>query len=323
MSRKIALLNYKGGVGKTSLTVNICAALAEEGKRVLLVDLDTQSNSSIWLMRLEKWNRINMSNRDMIYSIFVPGEQKLSDIVIRDVVKDQSGKCVLPGLDLLPTTFNFIDLENEYVPDPYNPHFLLFYQQLKEIEDQYDFILFDCPPNFLRATQLGVFASNEMIVPSNPDALSLIGFTLMVEKLMLFHKRSSGFRKREMGSPAYVRGIIFNAIKSNVDISVSVMRMQMRLKQFIRQRFVAPDARVFTSRVRDATIVRRAVSLGIPVNLVAGQEIQQGIANDFRALAREIQEQNPTGSEQPRPAAPQTAEQQRTDQPREEEVSVR
>jgi chromosome partitioning protein len=229
-----------------------------------------------------------MSNRDMIYSIFVPGEQRLSDIVIKDVVKDQAGKCVLPGLDLLPTTFNFIDLENEYVPDPYNPHFLLFHQQLKEIEDQYDYILFDCPPNFLRATQLGVFAANEMIVPSNPDALSLIGFTLMVEKLMLFHKRSSGFRKKEMGSPAYVRGIIFNAIKSNVDISVSVMRMQMRLKQFIRQRFVAPDARVFDSRVRDATIVRRAVSLGIPVNLVAGQDTQAGIANDFRALAAEI-----------------------------------
>ena len=83
MCRKIALLNYKGGVGKTSLTVNISASLAEAGHRVLLVDLDTQSNSSIWLMRLDKWNRINMSNRDMIYSIFVPGEQKISDIVIK------------------------------------------------------------------------------------------------------------------------------------------------------------------------------------------------------------------------------------------------
>ena len=315
MSRKIAFLNYKGGVGKTSLTVNIAAALAEAGKRVLIADLDTQSNSSIWLMRLEKWNRINMTNRDMIYSIFVPGEQRLTDIVIKDVVKDQSGRCILPGLDLLPTSFNFIDLENEYVPDPYNPHFLLFYRQLKEIEDQYDYILFDCPPNFLRATQLGVFASNEMIVPSNPDALSLIGFTLMVEKLMLFHKRSSGFRKKEMGSPAYVRGIIFNAIKSNVDISVSVMRMQMRLKQFVRQRFVAPDARVFESRVRDATIVRRAVSLGIPVNLVAGQETQAGIANDFRTLAAEID-----GQELPQREVPKVADDPSATEP--QEVSV-
>ncbi len=302
MARKIAFLNYKGGVGKTSLTVNIAAAMAEAGKRVLLVDLDTQSNSSIWLLRLEKWNRINMSNRDMIYSVFVPGEQRISDIIVSDAVRDQHGKKLLPGLDLLPTAFSFIDLENEYVPDPHNPHFVIFRDQLKEVEGNYDYILFDCPPNFLRATQLGVFASNEMVVPSNPDALSLIGFTLMVEKLMLFHKRSSSFRTEEMGRPAYVRGIIFNAIKANVDISVAVMRMQMRLKQFIRQRFVSPDARVFNARVRDATIVRRAVSLGIPVNVVAGNDTQQGIANDFRNLASEIEEHEPSASSVPAPA---------------------
>jgi chromosome partitioning protein len=270
--------------------------------------MDTQSNSSIWLLRLEKWNRINMSNRDSIYSIFVPGEQRVSDIVVKDAVRDQGGKVLLPGLDLLPTTFNFIDLENEYVPDPYNPHFVIFRDQLREIEGDYDYVLFDCPPNFLRATQLSVFASNEMIVPSNPDALSLIGFTLMVEKLMLFHKRSARFRDENMGRPAYVRGIAFNAIKANVDISVSVMRMQMRLKQFIRQRFVSPDAKVFARRIRDATIVRRAVSLGIPVNVVSGQDTQQGIANDFRGLAEEIEghvpdESAPSQTEGPSPRA--------------------
>lgn len=303
MPRKIALLNYKGGVGKTSLSVNLCAALAKEGKRVLLVDLDTQSNSSIWLLRLERWNRINMSNRDMIYSIFTPGEQTLKDVLVKDVVRDQKEEPILPGLDLLPTTFNFIDLENEYVPDPYHPHFVIFAEQLREIEDQYDFIIYDCPPNFLRATQLGAFSANEMLVPANPDALSLIGFTLMVEKLMIFHKRSAGFRKREMGPPAYVRGIAFNAIKSNVDINVAVMRMQMRLKQFVRQRFVAPEAKIFKTRIRDATIVRRAVSLGIPVNLVQSADTQNGVAADFRNLALEIMAHEAAEA----PATPRTA----------------
>lgn len=290
MARKISFLNYKGGVGKTSVVVNLAAGLAKMGRRVLLIDLDTQSNSSIWLLRLERWNKINITKRGAVYSIFDPGEEKLKDIVVKDVVQDREGNPILPGLDLIPTTFNFIDLENEFTPDPHNPHFLHFRNQLAEIEKDYDYILFDCPPNFLRATQLAVFSSNEMMVPSNPDALSLIGFTLMVEKLMIFHKRSAGFRNVEMGRPAYVRGIVFNAIKSNVDISVPQSRMQMRLKQFIQQRFVSPDAKIFDTRIRDATIVRRAVSLGIPVHCVDAKDVQEGVAQDFNNLAQELED---------------------------------
>jgi len=59
MARKISFINYKGGVGKTSLIVNTAAALAKMGKRVLLFDLDTQSNASIWLLKLDRWNKIN------------------------------------------------------------------------------------------------------------------------------------------------------------------------------------------------------------------------------------------------------------------------
>ena len=58
MARKISFINYKGGVGKTSLIVNTAACLVKAGKRVLLFDLDTQSNASIWLLRLERWNQL-------------------------------------------------------------------------------------------------------------------------------------------------------------------------------------------------------------------------------------------------------------------------
>lgn len=63
MARKISFLNYKGGVGKTSLIVNTAASLALKGSRVLLFDFDTQSNASIWLMRLERWNKLNTEGR--------------------------------------------------------------------------------------------------------------------------------------------------------------------------------------------------------------------------------------------------------------------
>ena len=86
MVRKLSFINYKGGVGKTSLVVNLAASLAEAGQRVLLVDLDAQSNSSIWLMRLDRWNPLNTSDTGHIYSIFEPGVCRLRDCVSRDVV---------------------------------------------------------------------------------------------------------------------------------------------------------------------------------------------------------------------------------------------
>lgn len=288
MARKLAFINYKGGVGKTSLIVNMAACLAQRGKRVLLVDLDTQSNSSIWLLRIERWNRINMEKRGSIYSIFEPGEERLKDILVKDVVKDNQGNAQLPGLDLLPTTFNLIDIENEYKIDPQNPHYLIFNEQIREIEHDYDFILYDCPPNVLNASQLGIFSANELYVPANPDALSLIGFTLMIEKLLLFYRRSAGFRTQEMGNFARVSGVIFNSIKANVDIGVPKMRMQLRLNQFKKQRLVSNEAKIYNSSVRDATIVRRAVTLGLPVCLVESREVTEGVGQDYSDLAEEI-----------------------------------
>jgi len=114
MTRKISFINYKGGVGKTSLIVNTAAALAKLGQRVLLFDLDTQSNASIWLLRLERWNKINSTGEGAILSIFDPGEKHIRDLIIKDVVEDKNGEKVLPGLDLVPTTFNLVDLEAEY-----------------------------------------------------------------------------------------------------------------------------------------------------------------------------------------------------------------
>jgi len=288
MPRKLAFINYKGGVGKTSLIVNVAACLVQKGKRVLLVDLDTQSNSSIWLMRIERWNKINMEKRGSIYSIFDPGNDRMKDILVKDVLQDNQGKKLLPGLDLLPTTFNLIDIENEYKINPQNPHYLIFNEQIREIENDYDFILYDCPPNVLNASQCGIFSADELYVPSNPDALSLIGFTLMIEKLLLFYRRSAGFRTQEMGNFARVAGVVFNSIKANVDIGVPKMRMQLRLNQFKKQRLVSNEAKIYNTCIRDATIVRRAVTLGLPVCLVESRDVADGVGKDYDDLAEEI-----------------------------------
>lgn len=289
MARKISFINYKGGVGKTSLIVNLAACLAKAGQRVLLFDFDTQSNASIWLLKLDRWNKINSTGEGAIFSIFEPGQARVRDLIIKDVVEDREGNKVLPGLDLVPTTFNLVDLESEYEGDPKRPPYVVFQEQLAEIEDDYDYILFDCPPNILRASQCGVFSSNELYVPANPDALSLIGFTLLVEKLWKFHQLSASFRKAEMGPPVQVRGIIFNAIKTNVDIEVPKMRMQLRLNQFKTAKRVGADACIFRTQVRDAMVVRRAVTLGLPVMLVGQEsEEQDNVVADYRQAAAEL-----------------------------------
>jgi chromosome partitioning protein len=293
MARKISFINYKGGVGKTSLIVNTAAALAKLGKRVLLFDFDTQSNASIWLLKLDRWNKLNATGEGAVYSIFDPGRAQVKDLIIKDVIEGKAGEKLLPGLDLVPTTFNLVDLESEYNGDPKRPPYQLFYEQLAAVEANYDFILFDCPPNILRASQCGVFSSNEIYVPANPDALSLIGFTLLVEKLQKFHQLTASFRRSSMGTPALVQGIIFNSIKNGVDIEVPKMRMQLRLNQFKAAKRSAPTAKIFESQIRDAMVVRRSVALGLPVVLVSGEAADLGstgdnVVSDYRRLAHEI-----------------------------------
>lgn len=295
MARKIAFINYKGGVGKTSLIVNTAACLARLGQRVLLCDFDTQSNASIWLLKLDRWNPINSTGEGAVYSIFDPARHRVQDLIIRDVVLDKAGGHALPGLDLLPTSFNLVDLESEYTGDPKRPAYVIFQEQLAEVEHAYDYILFDCPPNILRASQCGIFSANEIYVPANPDALSLIGFTLLIEKLGRFHQLSASFRRAAMGPAAQVYGIIFNAIKTGVDIEVPKMRMQLRLNQFKAAKRVAKEARIFDAFVRDAMVVRRAVALGLPVALLGQEAAGDNVVRDFERVAEELLRNPPPG----------------------------
>lgn len=215
-----------------------------------------------------------------------------SKTIIKGVVTDKEGNSLLPNLDLVPTTFNLVDLEEDERGSS-EPAYLRFYKQLQTVEDQYDYIIFDNPPNILRASQLGVFSANEIYVPSNPDALSLIGFTLLVEKLLTFHKRSASFRGPTMGPTSIPMGVVFNAIKANVDIEVPKMRMQLRLNQFKTKKRAHAKAKIFDTQIRDATVVRRAVTLGLPVSMVGQQSAEDTVVNDYLNFAKELIRHDP------------------------------
>jgi chromosome partitioning protein len=127
-----------------------------------------------------------------------------------------------------------------------------------------------------------------VIVPANPDALSLIGLTLLTGKLTQFNNRSAGFRTPWMGSPAMINGVIFNSIKAATDIEVPKMRMQFRINQFKNQKKISPRTRIFNAMVRDAIVVRRAVTLGLPVACLGNAAGTEGVVEDYENVASEL-----------------------------------
>lgn len=151
-ARRLSLVNFKGGVGKTSLAVNISACLAHDlGKKVLIVDCDPQCNSSIWLMGVPKWNLLNETPQKSVYGIFMPGAPNIFHNIQRCPLRDEKGQILISTLDLLPATYALMDLEHEFHGDRQS-YYRLFYDELSIFFDEYDYVIFDCPPNVFKST---------------------------------------------------------------------------------------------------------------------------------------------------------------------------
>ncbi len=288
MATKISFLNIKGGVGKTSLIVNLGACLAYMGKRVLVVDLDAQSNASIWLMRLDRWNALNRTPEKFVLGIFQESGSQLADCIQKEVVKDSDDNPVLPGLDLVPASFNLMDLEHEVVNEMGIPFYAHFYEQIQSIESEYDYILFDCPPNFFYAPQCAIFSSDWLLVPANPDALSIIGFHLLVEKLNKFKEECATYSESLSSPKPDILGISLNNVKPGTRIDVPVERLQAQLERFIEQGRISSKATIFPEQIRNSVAVGRAVMQGMPMVLLGKSQGSMNVAEDFIKTAQRI-----------------------------------
>lgn len=177
----ISFINMKGGVGKTTSVVELGAILAKEhDKKVLIIDIDPQTNASFSLMGLEEWGKIKdsatiadvlgmnkgMSSRN--------GDYDINKAVVSDV-------CGINGLDLIPShielTFLDLDLSSQTGRE------YILSRQLKNLEKDYDFILIDCPPNLTIAPQNALLISNYIIVPAAPEFYSAIGLPLLINRV--------------------------------------------------------------------------------------------------------------------------------------------
>lgn len=288
MAVKISFLNLKGGVGKTSLLVNVAACLAYMGKRVLVVDFDAQSSSSIWLMRLDRWNLLNRNPNNFILSAFKEGGSGLRQCIQKDIVRNADDEKVLKGLDLIPSNFRLMDLEHE-VPNPWGkPFYAHFHEELSEIEDQYDYIFLDCPPSFFIGAQCSIFSSEHIIVPANPDALSIIGFHLLVEKLESFKKQSYRWRQELSAPEPQILGISINAVKPGANIDVPLERFNAQIKRFAAQGKVPESMTIFPEQIRYSITVGRAVMQGLPMVLMSKREASMTVAEDYIKTAQRI-----------------------------------
>ncbi|MFQ9514206.1 MAG: ParA family protein [Eubacterium sp.] len=197
MGRIIAIANQKGGVGKTTTSINLSSCLANEGKKVLLVDIDPQGNATSGVGIIKQ----NLENT--VYELFLD-ECILSECLTQSVVEN---------LNVLPSNVNLSGAEIDLIGVE-DREFILK-KELDQVKDLYDYIIIDCPPSLNVLTVNAMVAADSVIVPIQCEYYALEGLSQLIHTINLIQER--------LNDKLEIDGIVFTMYDSRTNLSSEVV----------------------------------------------------------------------------------------------------
>lgn len=252
MSKKIiAIANQKGGVGKTTTTINLSAALAEKGKKVLMIDLDPQGNASSGL-------GVDKDELDVtIYHLLI-GSNTFDECVQKEV---------LENLDVLPANVNLAGVEIETL-DMEDRNYILA-KEVEKIKDKYDYILIDCPPSLNALTINSMTTADSVLVPIQCEYYALEGLSQLIYTIDLV--------KNRLNPRLDIDGVVFTMYDGRTNLSLQVIEnVRENLKQ-----------RIYNTIIPRSVRLAEAPSYGLPISIYDSKSTG---AKAYRALAEEMLE---------------------------------
>ena len=230
MGRIIAVANQKGGVGKTTTAINLSSCLAEKGKKVLAVDIDPQGNMTSGL-GVDK-----NSVENTIYDLII-GESGIEEVLRKDIMKNLD---IIPAnIDLSAAEIELIDVEDkEYIVR----------NVIKDIKDNYDYIIIDCPPSLSMLTINAMTTATSVLVPIQCEYYALEGLSQLIHTVDLVRDR--------LNPELEIEGVVFTMYDARTNLSLQVVEnVKDNLHQNIYKTIIPRNIRL-----------AEAPSYGIPIN---------------------------------------------------------
>jgi chromosome partitioning protein len=300
--KTISVINYKGGVGKTTITANLAAEMAFRGRKILAIDLDPQASLTFSFLSVDEWRRDFEATKTIKnwYDAFIDKDTdlNLTSLICRPSKVNLSANngrldlicshLALINVDLELATrlsgANERDLRNNYL----RVHSRLR-QGLESLNDcDYDFVIIDCPPNFNIVTKTAIVASDYLLVPTKPDYLSTLGIeelTKHVNELGKTHNKhvdESGNRGWKPSDPR-ILGVVFTMIQVRNQQPISAQ--QQYIEQINRLRIPALETFIRENK----TIYADAPEYGVPVVLRQGYgQTHENVREELEALTTEV-----------------------------------
>jgi chromosome partitioning protein len=229
----VSVINYKGGVGKTSLTANLGAELAWRRKRVLLIDLDAQASLTFSFIKPDEWEAKYESDKTIKswFDSFEGGSALALTSLIQTPPRIAAALNGKGKLDLIYSHLGLINVDLELATNlgganlaQAKKNFISVHKRLADglaliaKEDKYDLVLIDCPPNFNIVTKTAIIASDYILVPTRPDELSTLGIDYLMRSIRGLIKDYNDYaaleqgKKEEVIEPRIV-GVVFTMIQ--------------------------------------------------------------------------------------------------------------